>query len=253
MIRVTATALLGLMASSAGSAASECGGRAGRSAAGRAGRGTGLCALGTEPGWPGRDGPAAAGRSGSGRPCATSGPSSGRCWPTRCARFRLDRERVLVTGFSVWGSLAWYLAFQAPGEFAAFAPVAGSSGGRTQPIFAGPVRLLHTHGWRDQDRYPTRGATAALRAGAGRHLRGAAALAPGQWLHRGCARTNSRPMRRFGAGPGSVRIGRRTWSWCCTRAAVSCRQAGRRWYDLVRGGCAEPPAAPVADTGLSTR
>lgn len=65
-------------------------------------------------------------------------------------RFHLDRDRVLVTGFSVGGSLAWYLACQAPGEFAAFAPVAGGFWRPHPTECAGPVRLLHTHGWRDQ-------------------------------------------------------------------------------------------------------
>ncbi|MFO1076029.1 MAG: PHB depolymerase family esterase [Geminicoccaceae bacterium] len=65
-------------------------------------------------------------------------------------RFHLDRGRVLASGFSIGGSLTWYLACEAPSEFAAFAPVAG---GFWQPMpteCAGPVRLLHTHGWRDQ-------------------------------------------------------------------------------------------------------
>ena len=65
-------------------------------------------------------------------------------------RFHLDRARVLASGFSIGGSLTWYLACRAPDAFAAFAPVAG---GFWQPLptgCAGPVRLLHTHGWRDQ-------------------------------------------------------------------------------------------------------
>lgn len=65
-------------------------------------------------------------------------------------RFHLDRERVLVTGFSVGGSLAWYLACQAPGEFAAFAPVAGGFWRPHPTACAGPVKLLHSHGWRDR-------------------------------------------------------------------------------------------------------
>ena len=66
------------------------------------------------------------------------------------ARFHIDRGRVLLTGFSVGGSLVWYLACAAPRDFAAFAPVAG---GFWQPLpetCAGPVKLLHTHGWRDR-------------------------------------------------------------------------------------------------------
>ena len=65
-------------------------------------------------------------------------------------RFHLDRSRVLLTGFSIGGSLTWYLACKAPGEFAAFAPVAGGFWRPHPASCAGPVRLLHTHGWRDQ-------------------------------------------------------------------------------------------------------
>lgn len=65
-------------------------------------------------------------------------------------RFHLDREHVLLTGFSVGGSLVWYLACQAPDEFAAYAPVAGGFWVPQPSSCAGPVKLLHTHGWRDQ-------------------------------------------------------------------------------------------------------
>lgn len=65
-------------------------------------------------------------------------------------RFHLDRERVLLTGFSVGGSLVWYLACQAPDQFAAYAPVAGGFWVPQPSSCAGPVKLLHTHGWSDQ-------------------------------------------------------------------------------------------------------
>jgi polyhydroxybutyrate depolymerase len=66
-------------------------------------------------------------------------------------RFTLDRDRVLLSGFSIGGSLTWYLACQSPASFAAYAPVAGGFW-RPHPVAedcAGPVKLLHTHGWRD--------------------------------------------------------------------------------------------------------
>jgi len=66
------------------------------------------------------------------------------------ARFHIDRSRVLLSGFSIGGSLVWYLACAAPGEFAAFAPVAGGFWEPLPEACAGPVRLLHTHGWRDR-------------------------------------------------------------------------------------------------------
>lgn len=65
-------------------------------------------------------------------------------------RWRIDRVRVLLAGESLGGSLTWYLACRAPGEFAAYAPVAGGFWNPLPEGCAGPVKLLHTHGWRDE-------------------------------------------------------------------------------------------------------
>ena len=65
------------------------------------------------------------------------------------SRFSLDRGRVLLSGFSIGGSLTWYLACQAPSEFAAYAPVAGGFWRPHPTDCAGPIKMLHTHGWRD--------------------------------------------------------------------------------------------------------
>ena len=63
----------------------------------------------------------------------------------------IDRERVLIGGFSIGGSMVSYLACQDPDIAAAFVPVAGSFWRPHPPLdaCAGPVRLFHTHGWRD--------------------------------------------------------------------------------------------------------
>lgn len=66
-------------------------------------------------------------------------------------KFNLDRENILMTGFSIGGSLAWYLACQDAGVAKAYAPIAGAFW-RPHPVASdcsGPVRLLHTHGWQD--------------------------------------------------------------------------------------------------------
>ncbi|MHA3978411.1 CE1 family esterase [Halovulum sp. GXIMD14794] len=66
-------------------------------------------------------------------------------------RHRVDRDRVLMSGFSIGGSLVWYLACEDPSLARAYAPVAGAFW-RPHPVTedcAGPVQLLHTHGWRD--------------------------------------------------------------------------------------------------------
>ena len=65
-------------------------------------------------------------------------------------RFGLDRSRVLVAGFSRGGSMVWDLACRAPRIAAGFAAVSGAF---WEPMFetcAGPVHLLHTHGFSDR-------------------------------------------------------------------------------------------------------
>ena len=64
-------------------------------------------------------------------------------------RFQIDRSRVLITGFSIGGSLTWYLACKDPGLGAAYAPLAGGFWRPLPSGCAGPVDLLHSHGWRD--------------------------------------------------------------------------------------------------------
>lgn len=66
------------------------------------------------------------------------------------ARFNVDADAVLLAGFSVGGSMTSYIACAAPDAFAGFAPVAGSFWRDLPEDCAGAVRLLHTHGWRDQ-------------------------------------------------------------------------------------------------------
>lgn len=66
------------------------------------------------------------------------------------ARFAVPRGRVLAAGFSGGGMMVWRLACDAPESAAAFAPIAGLLW-RPLPVrCAGPVRLLHAHGWRDE-------------------------------------------------------------------------------------------------------
>ena len=66
------------------------------------------------------------------------------------ARFGIDRKRVLVGGFSIGASLTWYLACRQPDLGAAYAPVAGNFWRPHPAKCAGPVDMLHTHGWRDE-------------------------------------------------------------------------------------------------------
>lgn len=66
------------------------------------------------------------------------------------AKFDLDRDRIIVSGFSIGASLVWYLACKEPGLGAAYAPLAGGFWRPHPTNCAGPIDLFHTHGWRDQ-------------------------------------------------------------------------------------------------------
>lgn len=69
----------------------------------------------------------------------------------------LDRNRVYATGMSNGGMLAYRLAAEHPGWFAAIAPVAGTIGGMTRsgktyliPMPDRPVSVMILHGMRDR-------------------------------------------------------------------------------------------------------
>ena len=65
-------------------------------------------------------------------------------------RYPVDRWRLWATGFSIGGSMVWYLACQRARAFAAFAPIAGAF---WQPMPtkcpSGPMNLSHIHGLTD--------------------------------------------------------------------------------------------------------
>jgi len=65
------------------------------------------------------------------------------------ARFDLDESRIILAGFSIGGSMTAYTACLAPESFAAYAPLGGNFWRPHPTECAGPVRMLHTHGWRD--------------------------------------------------------------------------------------------------------
>jgi len=64
-------------------------------------------------------------------------------------RHGIDADRIILSGFSIGGSMTAYLACAAPQTFAAYAPLGGNFW-RPHPVeCTGPVRMLHTHGWTD--------------------------------------------------------------------------------------------------------
>jgi polyhydroxybutyrate depolymerase len=60
------------------------------------------------------------------------------------ARFHLNRDKMLLAGFSLGGSMVSYIACTEPNAFAAFAPVAGSFWEPQPSACAGP-RALDAH------------------------------------------------------------------------------------------------------------
>ncbi|MGE3643437.1 MAG: PHB depolymerase family esterase [Beijerinckiaceae bacterium] len=66
-------------------------------------------------------------------------------------RFPVDTGSMLVSGHSVGGSMAWYVACLMGKEFSAYAPVAGAYW-RPHPVecTSGPVNMRHVHGLNDR-------------------------------------------------------------------------------------------------------
>jgi polyhydroxybutyrate depolymerase len=67
------------------------------------------------------------------------------------ARFPIDRTRTWATGFSIGGSMTWYVACFMGGRFAAFAPIAGSFWEPApNDCPTGPANIRHIHGLIDR-------------------------------------------------------------------------------------------------------
>lgn len=62
----------------------------------------------------------------------------------------VDRDRVLLTGFSRGGSMVWDVACHAPALVRAYAPIAGAFWEPLPTDCLGGADLLHTHGWADR-------------------------------------------------------------------------------------------------------
>lgn len=64
-------------------------------------------------------------------------------------RHGLDGDRIMLAGFSIGGSMVAYTACLRPEAFSAYAPLGGSFWRPHPDSCAGPVRMLHVHGWTD--------------------------------------------------------------------------------------------------------
>ncbi|MEM7216494.1 MAG: polyhydroxybutyrate depolymerase [Pseudomonadota bacterium] len=65
-------------------------------------------------------------------------------------RFDLDRDTVLMTGFSRGGSMVWDVACAAPDTAKAYAAAAGGFWEPMKPSCEGSVHLRHSHGFGDR-------------------------------------------------------------------------------------------------------
>lgn len=66
------------------------------------------------------------------------------------ARFAIDTDRIVATGFSAGGMMVWNLACARPDIFAGFVPIAGTYWLEPPQTCAGPATsIVHIHGDRD--------------------------------------------------------------------------------------------------------
>ena len=120
--------------------------------------------------------------------------------------YGIDPAQVLLAGHSFGGQMASYIACENPGFARAYAPLAGSFR-RPLPSLdecEGPVSLLYTHGWADED-VPIEGRS----VWGGSFVQGDVFQAMQIWRHaNGCTKQN----------PDSIDVGdsyfRRSWTTC---------------------------------------
>ncbi|MFO1148995.1 MAG: alpha/beta hydrolase-fold protein [Alsobacter sp.] len=170
-------------------------------------------------------------------------------------RFPVDRQRLFATGFSVGGSMAWNIACQMGGRFAAYAPIAGAFWDPLPTACPGaPFSLRHVHGLTDAT-VPMKGRA----VGQGR-------------FRQGDVLEGMRRLRQFDGCPEETTTTQvdgdmtcRTWSAkACSsgRELVLCLHPGEheidpqwvadgyRWVDsLAKSGA---PPASIAKTGASS-
>jgi polyhydroxybutyrate depolymerase len=65
-------------------------------------------------------------------------------------RHGIDRNRVLLAGFSRGASMVWDIACRAPASARAYAPVSGAFWEPLPATCEAPIDLFHSHGWTDR-------------------------------------------------------------------------------------------------------
>jgi len=156
----------------------------------------------------------------------------------------VNRTKLVASGFSLGGSMTWFLACQGHGRFAAYAPVAGAFW-EPEPVDcpAGPQPLRHIHGLAD----PTVPMTGRVIDPNGRRLRqGNVLRGIATWRGvNGCPEEPSRTVAEDG-------LTCRTWqAGACTsgRELVLCLHEGEHEIDARWAGVAMDWAAGLAATG----
>ncbi|WP_299601952.1 prolyl oligopeptidase family serine peptidase [uncultured Tateyamaria sp.] len=66
------------------------------------------------------------------------------------ARFAVDPQRIMMSGFSAGGMVTWELACNRPDLFAGFAPVSGTFWQGPPESCAAPASVIHIHGTEDR-------------------------------------------------------------------------------------------------------
>jgi polyhydroxybutyrate depolymerase len=135
-------------------------------------------------------------------------------------RFGLNRQRMMLAGFSVGGSMVHMTACAYPGSFRGYAPVSGNFWLPYPGGCGGGVRMLHSHG-RSDTTMPLAGRK--IRAGL---AQGNLNTSLGIWARaNGC---NAAAIKTGGSG-----IGRQSWSGCNTGSVA---------LDFYPGGHSVPGA-----------
>jgi polyhydroxybutyrate depolymerase len=145
-------------------------------------------------------------------------------------RWPIDKKRLLASGFSVGGSMVWYVACATKDVFAAYAPVAGAFWApEPERCAAGPISLRHVHGTADK--------TVPMK---GRVLRGGA-------MRQGDVMKSFGVLKAEDACPAApTRTERKDALTCETWSAASCG-SGRELVLCLHGGEHEIEAGWVLD------
>ncbi len=121
-------------------------------------------------------------------------------------RFGLDPDRMMASGFSLGGSMVWYLACRMPTRFRAFAPISGAFWEPLPADCAGPrPTIIHMHGLSDTT-VPIAGREVRSGLRQGDLFKSLARIAPTCIAHSGPALTEGKLTCRLATGCDAARL-----------------------------------------------